>query len=270
MTLLASWVGVDCKKHGPKVASLYIVSDSRISWNRRTFFDQNQKVYAMKSHPDVLGFCGDVIFPSNILSQFVSQVDSGLIYSIDSAAEYKFDQLFKHISNSFADYPKQQINKSFKIIYGTRDIDNEFYCFTLSWDTALGFVSKKVEMPIQSDILTVEGSGRTEFLDIWDNKYDLSKHNNFGTSRAVYHCFTETLEGISDPACGGAPQIAAIYRHDNAKYIGIIKDGRKYFMGSEVLGDQITNFVEWRNDLFERCDPQNLEILKAATRQPKS
>jgi hypothetical protein len=67
MTLLVSWAGVDT--HG--TASAYIAADSRISWGNPAVFDHGRKVYALRSSPDILGYCGDVLFPAIVLSQIV-------------------------------------------------------------------------------------------------------------------------------------------------------------------------------------------------------
>ena len=45
MTLLASWAAIDT--HG--ISSAYIVSDSRISWENKKYFDFWKKVFASKN-----------------------------------------------------------------------------------------------------------------------------------------------------------------------------------------------------------------------------
>ncbi len=67
MTLIASFVGVDCKVPKPKPASIYIVSDSKITWtdNKKKIladFDFGRKVFGCKNSPDIFGYCGDVGF----------------------------------------------------------------------------------------------------------------------------------------------------------------------------------------------------------------
>jgi hypothetical protein len=76
MTLLVSWLGVDT--HG--IASAYIASDSRVSWGRETNFDHGRKVFAFRSSPDILGYCGDVLFPTMVLSQITEIADNGLLF----------------------------------------------------------------------------------------------------------------------------------------------------------------------------------------------
>lgn len=61
MTLLASWAAIDT--HG--ISSAYIVSDSRISWGNKKYFDFGKKVFASKKYPEIFGYAGDVLFPVN-------------------------------------------------------------------------------------------------------------------------------------------------------------------------------------------------------------
>ena len=93
MTLLASWIGVDNKKNGPKPCSLYIVSDSRISWPNGNKYDNYKKVFGMKNHPDVFGFCGDVLFPSIVLGQLIPQIDAGLLITDSDDSITKNDKV---------------------------------------------------------------------------------------------------------------------------------------------------------------------------------
>lgn len=75
MTAFAAWVGVD--QRGP--ASLYLASDRRISWSGQPFrtWDSGRKVFACSTHPDVFGYVGDVLFPSLVLGQVATLIDSG-------------------------------------------------------------------------------------------------------------------------------------------------------------------------------------------------
>ena len=76
MTLLASWLAVDSRAP----SAVYIMSDSRISWDNRAFFDYGKKVFGCKNYPDIFGYCGDVLFPSIVLNQIVDIADHGLLF----------------------------------------------------------------------------------------------------------------------------------------------------------------------------------------------
>lgn len=78
MTLVVSWVGIDTK--GPGSASAYLTGDSRISWGNGEYFDYASKVFAFNNYPDILGYCGDVLFPSIVLSQITEMADTEYLY----------------------------------------------------------------------------------------------------------------------------------------------------------------------------------------------
>ncbi|MEE3147961.1 MAG: hypothetical protein VX319_07795, partial [Bacteroidota bacterium] len=63
------------------------------------------------------------------------------------------------------------------------------------------------------------------------------KHNDFRTSRAVYHCLDQTLKTIKDKETGGLPQIVGLYRINNAQLFGIIENGIRYVYGKESSED---------------------------------
>jgi hypothetical protein len=59
MTTIVTWAAVDT--HG--VSSIYIASDSRISWGATTVWDSGRKTFASQDCPFVFGYWGDVLFP---------------------------------------------------------------------------------------------------------------------------------------------------------------------------------------------------------------
>lgn len=269
MTLIASFIGVDNKKPKPKPASIYIVSDSRISWGDRANFDYGRKVFGCKNSPDILGYCGDVLFPSIVLNQIVDLADQGLLFEPNWTCEQKFQSFFKTLVHSFNNYPTEVENitaNTFQIIYATRDEERNFFCRKMEWwKTTKQWSGEVVKFKDHSDKLFVLGSGKVEFLEKF-KKY--AESENQKTRRAVFHCFTDTLSNIRDKYCGGAPQLVGLYRKDNAKFFGIINEGKRYLHGVQV--DKLINLdnVEWRNHLFEVCDGITMEIKKNAQRQP--
>lgn len=269
MTLVAAWVGVDAKKDGPKVASLYFATDSRISWPNGDSFDESTKSFGMENHPDIFSFCGDVLFANIAISQIIQQADKMMLYPQDCTVEDKFSIIKGKINDAIRQFPKNQTVGSFKILYATRDVKKNFHCYQLDWSIKAGLDYKKLELPTQSNIITAIGSGAKEFLEIFSAEYDNSKFNNHGTSRTVYHCFTETLKKIKDPKSGGAPQIVGLYRIKDALNFGIISKGKRFLGGGEVLTQENLKFVEWRNENFERVEPHTMQILSTAQKQPK-
>ncbi|HWD87170.1 MAG TPA: hypothetical protein VG367_03520 [Mucilaginibacter sp.] len=270
MTLLAAWVGVDLKKTGPKIASIYFATDSRITWPNGETHDEFTKVYGMEYSPDIFCFCGDVLFATATITQIVKQADLQLFFPINASADEKFALIENKISNAIFKYPVSQTAASFKIFYATRDVNQDFHCYCLEWSIKNGLSSTKLILPDKSTVIAVAGSGREEFEREFKDKHDKPKFNNHGTSRTVYHCFVQTLENIRDPQCGGIPQIIGLYRIKNAISFGIVKDKKRFLNGSEINQFQNLKFVEWRNELFERIEPEKMEILSSAQRQPRS
>ncbi len=269
MTLIACFVGVDSKKPKPKPASIYIVSDSRISWGDRANFDYGRKVFGCKNSPDIFGYCGDVLFPSIVLNQIVDLADQGLLFQPGWTSEQKFQAFFKKLVQSFNNYPtaiEKITANSFQIIYATRDDQKNFFCQKMEWRKSTKKWTGEVgEFKDHSDKLFVLGSGKLEFLE----KFKLyAESENQKTSRAVFHCFIDTLVNIQDKYCGGAPQLVGLYRIGNARFFGVINDKKRYLHGIKVDDLINLNNVEWRNNLFEVCDGITMEVLKNAQKQP--
>jgi len=268
MTLIASWVGVDCRKQGLVPASIYIVSDSRISWPDGSYSDNHVKVFACKKHPDIFGYCGDVLFPSNFIHQFTNMADEGFLFSETANHTEKNALLVEQFKSSIAKYPADKLSEGIKILHAGRDPDNTFHCSAMSYSFATGISIERKTMPAISDLIDVSGSGKTFFAqNYYERKH--GGHNTFGTSRGIYHCFTDTLEQAKDIKCGGAPQMAGLYWRGNGMYFGILQDGKRYYMGNEINSVQMPNFVEWRNESFERIHPKESRLLDKAQRQPK-
>lgn len=268
MTLLVSWLAVDT--HGPSAA--YLTSDSRISWGDRSNFDYGRKVFAFNNSPDIIGYCGDVLFPSIVLSQIVEMENCGLLFKKEYTSKQKFEVIKEILVQSFLKYPNEVntiTSDVLQVVYISREAsDNKkFFCHLIEWSRGKGWRGQEVPLPKKSDLLLVLGSGKAEFSKNY-KQYQEGKNQN--TSRNVFHCFTDTLFNIKDKHCGGAPQLVGIYRKPNssAQRFGIIKNKKRYLFGAQI--DKLTNFgnIEWRNDLFELCDGISMKKKDIAQSQP--
>lgn len=267
MTLIISWIGVDDKKNGKEISSLYIASDSRYSTDKKNKFDYGIKVFGALKYPEIFGFCGDVLFPSIILGQIIPQIDSGILLKESDDCNSKNTKIFKYIETSLALYPDAFLGETFTIIHGTR-FKKEFKLFRFFYSKKYGIKSCEVPLPRISTKVFSDGSGRNEFNDKWSNVWDNRKHNDYRTSRAVYHCLHKTLEEIKDPHTGGLPQIVGLYRNKNSRIFGITEKNNKYIYGKLSSEDINSESIEWRNENFERIDPETLKILEGAQKQP--
>lgn len=268
MTLLVSWVGVDT--HGP--SSIYIASDSRISWGTSAKFDLGRKVFAFSCWPDILGYCGDVLFPSIALNQIIELADAGLLFTPTFTCKEKFHAIVSKLNNLFEAYPQMHSGiseNSLVIIHASRDPANnkKFFCHQICWSAKEGWHGKEVSFPETSRVLFALGTGASQFVDSY-KKYE--EGPNKATSRNVFHCFCDTLLHTIDQHVGGAPQIVGIYRKPNspAKTFGVIYQSSRYFLGAKI--DNLRNFekVDWRNENFELCDGHTMERLADAQPQP--
>ncbi len=268
MTLLVCWAGIDTK--GP--SSLYMAADSRVSWNDSAYFNYGRKVFAFKRWPDVLGYCGDVLFPSLALGQIVELADAGLLFSGNSSPKQKFQAIVNKLNDLFREYPALHAGlaeNALSVVHGSRDpLNNKtFFSHTISWDKTRGWYGEEQKMPSASGVLFALGSGAAEFQENFA-RYESGPTKE--TSRAVFHCFCDALANTSNPTVGGAPQLVGVIRKPNSvsTTFGVIYEGRRTFLGAHV--DNLRNFdtVQWRNANFERCDSTTMQKLPTAQAQP--
>lgn len=59
MTTLAVYASIEQSGNS---LGIYVISDSRISWNDGTKFDLVKKIYHLNSSPEIFGHLGDVVF----------------------------------------------------------------------------------------------------------------------------------------------------------------------------------------------------------------
>jgi len=268
MTLLVSWIGADT--HG--TASAYIAADSRVSWANVATFDHGRKVFAFRRSPDILGYCGDLLFPTMVLSQITEMADCGLLFSPNATCKERFEAIKEKLVHQFHCYPRMVEGITapiLQVLHISRDSINnmKFSCWLIHWSRSEGWSGKSIQMPRKSDVLFSLGSGASEFIENYD-RYE--KGPDRGTSRNVFHCFCDTLFNIKDKHCGGAPQLVGIYRKPSSPAItfGIIRDKMRYFLGAQIDDDADFGSVEWRNDLFELCDGRTMKRLPKAQAQP--
>lgn len=203
MTLLVSWAAVDT--HG--TSSIYIASDSRISWGTTATFDHGRKVFAFQNHPDILGYCGDVLFPSLALNQIVELGDAGLLFSPSSTGRQKFQAIVNKLNDLFQEYPHLHVGlaeNSLSVVHASRDAtsSNSFSCHVISWDITDGWRGETAQLPSTSDVLFALGSASKAFNT---NLERYRSGSTAGTSRAVFHCICDTLASSGDHTIGGPP-----------------------------------------------------------------
>jgi hypothetical protein len=268
MTVVVSWIGVTNQNNEDKPSSLYIASDSRISWHNGRF-DNGRKVFAFKNSPDVMAYCGDVMFPSIVLNQVVELADNGLLFDESMDSQAKFEKIQKVVQEQFSLYPREIniISGTLKILFASRDERYSFKSYLMSWEKGRQWELEQIDLMNDRRKLHFYGSGKDEFSNRL-NDYRRETNLSAGTSRAIFQCFCDTLSNIKDKSCGGAPQLVGLYNHSNAKNFGVIYNNERYLLGAKIDKSDNLNNVEWRNSLFERCDGITLKISDGAQPQP--
>ena len=268
VTTLVSWFGRD--QRGP--ASIYIAADSRITWpatphSTSARWDRGRKVFASKLHPEMFGYCGDVLFPTQLLGQALDLLDRNLLIDVALPASEKVVLLRDFIDASLATYTAAMTLR-FELVYASRGrhgMDSEFSLYRLVFDKGQWATTGPIQFPYESAMLLNLGSGSRS---VESAHRDWQSSSSQGTSRAVFSAFCDALTSGRDLSSGGPPQLVGLRRIGPARVFGFVGDGKRYVLGSELVLPGGGNF-EWFNAGFERCDPSTLHPLPRAQRQPR-
>lgn len=268
MTTLFAWVGVD--QRGP--ASIRIAADSRISWSATSGavvqkWDYGRKVFASQRHPDLIAYCGDVMFPTQTISQILELIDNDAFFPAGASPDDKVRSVLVALEQASANYPPPQI-RDFSLVFGTRIGDGMRSSFRLFWvpfSQGRARTVAQLEIPDRSGEIKIAGSGEATFrpyLEKWQAS-DIG-----GTSRSCFSSFCDYLRSGSDPQSGGPPQLVGLFRAGPGRSFGVVWDGKLYLMGMEMPDPRQQVKFDCYNELFELCDAVTLQRLERAQRQP--
>ena len=280
MTTLAGWIGADSR--GP--ASLYLVSDSRITWLRsadarkvvEANWDNGRKTFASHTSAEIFGYSGDVLLPTQTIGQITELIDSGAVSLVDASPQGRLEWIVNSLEASCRAYPKSA-SRDFSLLYGGRQgegMNCSFYAFALEFKNGAIVTQTTIAIPTSSGPLTyfddqerfAFGSGRDGFKACW-NRWRQSEIG--GTSRSIFSAFTDHIKSEVDPCTGGPPQLVGIYRVGPAKAFGIIWDQCRFLGGMEAVDVSDEQRLNWHNDLFELCDASSMRRGKTAQPQPR-
>lgn len=268
MSLIVSWIGIDT--HG--ITSAYIASESRITWPDGNHFDHCKKVYASSRYPELFGYAGDVQFPSIVLSQIITMIDSNMLFTQEMSCHEKNKLVFEKILYTLGNYPDEMGKNQVQIIHISRDTIvhgyPSFHQYVLKYKRGTKPKISENSIPAKSDILEVLGSGKAEYMDNYNSKY--KKSSKAQTSKNVFHCFIHTLDHTTDTTFGGPPQLVGLYRKPLTAGInfGIIYKRKRYFLGMEIPQKGAFDQGEWRNSNFELCSGITKKRLPTAKARP--
>lgn len=257
MTSISAWAGVDTR--GP--SSLYIASDSRISWGRTHHWDHGRKTFSGVIRPHIFGYWGDVLFPALALPVVVEKMDRGLLPDVPASESVVFDEL----RAMWHEYPRAE-RRELGILHGHRrhsGMQARFSLALLRYDGHASSWSKEdVAMPAVSSVLVSEGSGQGAMRHA-HSRWQASPHGS--TSRAAFSALCDSIRSGTDPQSGGAPQLVGLWRGRGAgESFGTVAGGRPFFAGSVQRATPPTDRTAFFNELFERADPATGKRIKGA------
>lgn len=258
LTSIVSWVGVD--ERGP--ASVYIASDSRISWGNSHIWDNGRKTFASATHPYVFGYCGDVLFPSMVLPIVQEHLASGAIVL---SPRSMFGEIGSLIRRLWLQYPHQE-HRDFSIVMAARVGDRmttRFFVVIMAFDAdTQEWHLREEQMPEVSSSLVHAGSGANQIVAA-ETLWQASAHA--GTSRAMFSAFCESMRTRVDPHTGGGPQLVGLRRIGTGMTFGVVYEGERHLSGVVVSKESAAAAsVEWFNELFERVGGAGMARLKDA------
>jgi len=251
MTSFIAWVGVDSRSP----SSLYLASDSRISWTPTIGWNHGRKLFASRSSPDALGYVGEVLFPSLALAQITSAIELGALFPANASPPLRIHRVESALKASHDSFP-QGMRHPFTIVYAYREssgMSSQFHIVTFEWAQGSQWTRTSVGLPESSGVVCMFGSGE-QVVQKWISRWTSSSQG--GTSRAVFSAFCNALSSHEDPQTGGAPQLVGLYRTGPSRVIGISHETTPTLLGMAIdpMECDTDQRLEWRNPAFERCD----------------
>lgn len=242
---------------------MYIVSDSRISWSGSAdHWDCGAKVFACKESPDIFGYYGDVLVPSMVLPRLA---ESSLLSANDDSGT-RHSALYALVKSSAEALPACR-KVDFGVVHASRygeGLKSQYRLWHLRWSPIHGWSDTEIPIGPDSALLIHLGSGER----VVRNNAASSQAELGVVSRSVFTGFCDGLTSGEDPNSGGAPQLAGLYRHGGGRHFGIVHCGRKYYRGIESPSLDLPD-LQWKNELFENCDPITGARLPGAQAQPR-
>lgn len=276
MTSLLVWFASDVKTSGGTFvpASVYIASDSRVTWDKgHTAWDRGKKVFASATSPEIFGYCGDTRIAALVLSQVVGAIDAGYLFHPHDSAQTKLFKVKQLIGMAWKTFPQQHLLCETSIVQVTREGSNVASRFWMQEHV----LPKSLPLAMQSSAPAMaplgewsrawlaRGTGGAQVLDsidTWNRRYS-DRH----TSRSVFKAFCEAIDSGQDKFSGGPPQLASLFRIGPGRPHGVIWGSQRFFEGPPTVSQTLKNGVPWRNNSFEIVDPKTKSLAPGAPRQ---
>lgn len=246
------------------IGSCYLASDSRITGGQD--WDYGQKVFALKKG-GIMAYVGNVLFPTQILSQLIDLIDRELIYQDDEPNNQKAEKIFSYLSEATTNY-FQSLKNTIVTFILVKDKKFDLY--------EIHFAPNKL---IFEEIIPgqpfVYGSGKKSFDKAY-NKLNLKDKRNVNQnvidekvfSRYIFQALVTSVVSGVDVMSGGNIQIAGLYKNGVSQPFGYIKDKKMYLYGLEIAQTDSLSNIQWRNEKFEVCDPIEKRVKLNGQIQP--
>lgn len=278
MTTLIAWAAID--ERG--TSAVYMASDSRLSWEEYSAWDSGRKIFASEKFPEILGYTGDALFCTQVLSQVIAFIDSCAPLLEMASLDSKYEYIGDLIDRAFSSYPTQFCLPNFSILYLTR-IGMTWGACTFAWTAKSGWQARQVHaIPMSwEDVRAVDdftviqaravvfvsaGSGGEMFRTFYYNSDWFAQLPLY--SRGIFGAFTDFIESPIDSKTGGKPQISGLYRQFEARKIGFADSDARYLYGILVSPSDYQSSVRWVNRTFENCGALSGEKIPGEQRQP--
>ncbi|MBY7822145.1 hypothetical protein [Vibrio furnissii] len=262
MTTLVAWVACD----GSKQASVYLASDSRLSWEDKGHWDLGRKIFPSEKYPDILGYCGEALFCSQQLSQIITYIDSCRTFEGCKDPDTRSQMIYDLIKRSFGPYPKAFSLPNFSVVYLTRREKFSFCAYVIRWSLKNSWSIENLSVGNQSSLIIADGSGAGEYKVLHSSEVAIS---DFGTnSRSYFYALNRFIKRGIDAATGGSPQVACLYNVGAAQKVGVVFNRERYIYGLNIPASEYVNDVRWVNETLENCSGIEMQRLLSAQPQP--
>lgn len=262
VTALIAWIGYDSRT----ASSLNLASDSRISFGSGRW-DYGRKIFALQNRPEIFGYCGEVLFPSQVLGQLSSMLERDLLAS-SSVIDERTSAIRDFLALSVARYPTSAA-RPFSIIYAVRKglgTQALFSLYQFDCSRQRQITLRELPLPNPGEIYTL-GSGASS-VNTWFHAW--SQSDVRATSRSSFCALADAIRSRQDPNTGGAPQLASILNGlPHPRETGIVWQGERFLNGARVPPSEALRTIWWRNELFEVCDGFTGLRKTDAQRQPR-
>ena len=271
MTTLVAWTKVT----SGRANAVYLASDSRITWGGpKSRWDAGRKLFACRTSADIFGFCGDLVFPSQILSQIVDLADSGLLFNSNARSVRRHAAVVAAIKTS-NDRRHNAPDRDFEILHVSRQGEGDSAAFKAWLVSYVANSSSWEDREIKLQPVTA-GQGAPTFAAFGSGGSEIKRKLQRSTvsgeqasNRAVFTALTSSLADGDDARSGPPPQLIGLYSSGPGRSFGIVHEGNRYLHGLPA-GAIHSGRLEWRDQDFQAIDGATLRPKKLIRRRDRS